>query len=104
MALTLNGGVDDPTSQVCSSVMLILRLQKIEKYDFRLDSDDATSILNCIQIRPAVLELNHADTQTRKPYMWSFRAVRSKNALKYLRVQSVPQREHHTSPLQRSTG
>jgi hypothetical protein len=22
----------------------------------------------------------------------------------YLRIQSVPQREHHTSPLQRSTG
>jgi hypothetical protein len=40
------------------------RLQEIEKYDFRVDSNGITSIPNFIQICPAVLELNHADRQT----------------------------------------
>jgi hypothetical protein len=31
-------------------------------------------------------------------------ALRSRSSSEYLRIQSVPQREHHISPLQRSTG
>jgi hypothetical protein len=40
------------------------RLQEIEKHDFRADPYGITSILNFIQIHPAVLKLNHADRRT----------------------------------------
>jgi hypothetical protein len=40
------------------------RLKGIIKYDFRVGPNGITSIPNTIQIRPAVLELNHADRQT----------------------------------------
>jgi hypothetical protein len=43
---------------------LYYRLREIKNYDFRVDPYDITSILNFIQIRPAVLELNHANRQT----------------------------------------
>jgi hypothetical protein len=39
-------------------------LYKMKKHDFRVVPNGITSILNFIQIRPAVLELNHADRQT----------------------------------------
>jgi hypothetical protein len=40
------------------------RLFDIKKYDFRVDTGGIPSIPNFIQIRPSVLELNHADRQT----------------------------------------
>jgi hypothetical protein len=43
---------------------LYYRLHETEKYDFRVDPNGIISISNFIQIRPAVLELNHADRQT----------------------------------------
>jgi hypothetical protein len=39
-------------------------LQEIKKYDFRVHCSGITSIPNYIQIRPAVIELNHSDRRT----------------------------------------
>jgi hypothetical protein len=51
------------------------RLYEIEEYDFRVVLNGMTSIPNFIQIRPAVLYLNHEDWQTNKqpwPVLYAF--------------------------------
>jgi hypothetical protein len=50
------------------------RSKEIKKYDFRVDPNGIMFIQSFIQIRPAVLDLNHADRQTGQPYMVSLRA------------------------------
>jgi hypothetical protein len=60
----VSGGTVNTTSQFRSSAMLVLRLWEIEKYDMRIDFNGTTSIPHFIQIHPAVVELNHADSET----------------------------------------
>jgi hypothetical protein len=43
-------------------------------------------------------------TPSRSFYQLLLTLWRRSSSKCYLRIQSVPQREHHTSPLQRSTG
>jgi hypothetical protein len=50
------------------------------EYHFTAHANGMKSVLNFIQIRPAVLELNHADRQTDstyQPYMQTFHALRA---------------------------
>jgi hypothetical protein len=55
------------------------RLYETEIYDFRLDPNIIMCIRNFIEIRPAVLKLNHADRQAQL-HTCSFNAHRTKNA------------------------
>jgi hypothetical protein len=55
----------DPTSQVCSSAILVIpSLKKIEYYDFNVVSSDIKFIPDFIKIRPSVEDLAHEDRET----------------------------------------
>jgi hypothetical protein len=74
-----------PTShKACSSAMLVLSIVgNFKKYDFGVVPNGIMPIPNFIQIRPAVLEFNHANRRTDthdQPYMRLFHAQRAKNA------------------------
>jgi hypothetical protein len=55
------GGCVDPASQLLCSYY---RLQEIQKYDHKVDTNGTASTPNVIEISPVFLELNHADGQT----------------------------------------
>lgn len=54
---------DKPTSLARSSAIFVLSIIRNKKYDFKADLNGTLSITNFIQMRPAVLESNHADRQ-----------------------------------------
>jgi hypothetical protein len=58
------------------------RLQEIEKYGFKVVPDGITSLPNFIQMRPAVLELNHTDRQDQSCVHFMHIAQRTNNNVK----------------------
>jgi hypothetical protein len=66
-----SGTIFDPTSQVCPSTMLVLPIVGNWKVRFGGVQNGTTSMPNLIQIRPAVLELNHVNRQT-WPALYAF--------------------------------
>jgi hypothetical protein len=59
-----SGAVSIPPDKFLRPPCWYYRLKEIENYDFRAVPNGIMSILNFIQIRPAVIELNHTDGQT----------------------------------------
>jgi hypothetical protein len=102
MALLQVAPVSTPLHKFVRPPCWYYRLEEIVKYNLRVVPNCITSIPNFIQIRPAVLELNHADRQT-WPALYAFISCTScKERMKtniHGRISYVTSRTYFTSHL-----